>query len=421
MGNKITKVISKVTSNKEAKTVANNFLWLSLLQIAGYAFPLITIPYLAKVIGVEGFGKITFAATIMLWIQTIADWGFNLTATRDVAQNRNNPDKVSEIFSNTLWARCVLTIFSFLVLALLVYSIPKLTINADVIFVTFLMIPGHIFFPDWFFQAVEKMKYLTILNVLVKFIFTIAVIVFIKRPEQYIFQPLFTSLGYIISGIIAMYIICCKWQVKLIPPSLPAIFKTIKNGTDVFINNLMPNLYRSFSTLLLGFVYGSGAVGVLDGGNKFIHIGTQLLSTIERAFFPFLSRRIDKHNLFKRINIGISTIMALVLFIFAPLLIRIFLTDEFADSVGVLRIRALSLIFLAIANTYGKNFLIIHHKETIMRKVTMYCCLIGFAIAWPLVYKYSYIGASLTVIISIALLAISYYIVAKIVQRKLKV
>lgn len=73
--------------------MAGNFMWLSALQVAGYVFPLITMPYLARIIGVEGFGKIAFASAIMVWIQTIADWGFNLTATRDVAQNREKPQE----------------------------------------------------------------------------------------------------------------------------------------------------------------------------------------------------------------------------------------------------------------------------------------------------------------------------------------
>ncbi len=421
MDNKLSNVVSKISKNRDAKTVANNFAWLALLQVAGYVFPMITIPYLANVIGVEGFGKITFAATIMLWIQTIADWGFNLTATRDVAQNRGNINIVSEIFSNTLWARCFLTIISFVVLVIMICVVPKLRDNADVILVTFLMIPGHIMFPDWFFQAIEKMRYLTILNVLIKLLFTIAVLLFIKKPEQYILQPLFTSLGYVLSGIFSMYIICKKWNVMIYRPSLRKIFNTIKGSTDVFINNLMPNFYRSFSTLLLGFVGGSNAVGILDGGNKFIQIGTQFLSTIERAFFPFLSRRIDKHHIFRKINIGLSSLMSLFLFVFAPLLVKLFLTDEFVDSVYVLRIRSVSLVFFAITNTYGKNFLIIHHKEALLRKITVYCSLTGFVIAWPLVYVYGYIGASLTVTISLALLAISYYLAAKKVKKSIEI
>lgn len=106
----IANFFNRVKNNGDAKTVINNFAWLSVLQIAGYIFPLISIPYLAKVIGVDGFGKIAFASAVIIWIQTITDWGFNFTATRDVAKNKNDKLMVSEIFSNVLWSRILLMI-----------------------------------------------------------------------------------------------------------------------------------------------------------------------------------------------------------------------------------------------------------------------------------------------------------------------
>jgi PST family polysaccharide transporter len=392
--------ISSITKNKEAKTLAGNFMWLSLLQVAGYVFPLITMPYLARVIGVEGFGKIAFAAAIMVWIQTIADWGFNLTATRDVAQNRDNPQKVSEIFSNVLWARCALMLLSFIVLVLLIFIVPKFRENCSIILVTFLMIPGHIFFPDWFFQAIEKMKYITILNVLMKLIFTIAVFIFIKQPEDYILQPLFTSLGYVVSGLIALYYIVYKWDIKIHKPNGRGVLQTIKRSTDVFINNLAPNLYNSFSTVLLGFFGGGIANGIYDGGVRFFNIGSQLLHIFTRTFFPFLSRRPEKHNQFTTITIGVTVVMAVILYVGAPWLVEFILSPEFADSVIVLRILAVSLIFVTLSSVYGSCYLIIHNQERLLRKITVYSSLSGFIIAWPLIYYFSYIGVALTVAFS---------------------
>ena len=93
--NKFTRIKKQLVESKDGKTVFANFGYLSLLQIAGYVFPLITMPYLARVIGTEGFGKIAFASAVVVWFQTVADWGFNLTATRDVAQHRDDKEKVS--------------------------------------------------------------------------------------------------------------------------------------------------------------------------------------------------------------------------------------------------------------------------------------------------------------------------------------
>lgn len=150
--NRLSEIKNKVARSKDGKIVFENFGYLSLLQVAGYVFPLITMPYLARVIGADGFGKIAFASAIIVWIQTISDWGFNLTATRDVAQNRSDKDKVSHIFSNVLWARCLLTLLSGLILMIATVMIPYLRMNRAIIMITFLLVPGHILFPEWFFR-----------------------------------------------------------------------------------------------------------------------------------------------------------------------------------------------------------------------------------------------------------------------------
>lgn len=401
------KIKQKIVSNKDNKVVVQNFAYLGLLQVAGYVFPLITMPYLARVIGVDGFGKIAFASAVMVWVQTIADWGFNFTATRDVAQNRETPQKVSEIFSNVLWARCVLMILSFLFLMLLVVIFPKFRANMDILLVSFLMVPGHILFPDWFFQAMERMKYITILNLASKLLFTIAIFIFIKDKEDYILQPLLISLGYVVSGIIAFYYILVKWGIKLKLSKIRDIYLTIRNSSDVFFNNLMPNLYNSFSIVLLGIFGGSIANGKLDAGSKFVNIAQQFMQVLSRAFFPYLSRKLDKHSVYARLNIACSLSMSIALFFLAPLIIDIFFTDEFSDSAIVLQIMSISIFFLALINVYGTNYMIIAGYERQLRNITFMVSIIGFILSFPLVIYLGYIGAAINITLTRAFLGLS--------------
>lgn len=412
--------LQKFWGNKNAKTVASNFAWLSVLQIAGYIFPLITMPYLARVIGVDGFGKIAFASAVISWIQTIADWGFNYTATRDIAQNRDNPKIVSKIFSNVLWSRLLLVICSFFVLILLICIVSSFRNNYKIILVTFLMIPGHVLFPDWFFQALEKMKYTTIFNLFIKFLFTLLVFICIDERDDYIYQPLFVSIGYAICGVFSMWLIFGKWGYILLRPQFISIKSTIKNSFDVFINNLMPNLYNSFSVMLLGSCYGASANGIFEGGNKFISIAYQFHNVLSRAFFPYLSRQTDKVNLFAKLNMITGSIIALTLFIMSPLIVNIMLAPEFAESVIVLRIFAVSMFFMLLSNTYGTNYLIIIHEEKKLRNITICCSLIGLLLSYPLVKYYSYIGATLTVFISRMLLGIFIWWCAKHQRSRLE-
>lgn len=393
--------------SRDGKVLVENFVSLSLLQIAGYLFPLITIPYLARVIGVDKFGEIAFASAIIVYFQTVSDWGFNYTATRDIAKNRNNEDKVSEIFSNVMWARILLMILSFVILGILILIIPKFREMSTLILITFCLIPGHIMFPEWLFQGLERMKYITILNLIAKSVFTIAVFLFIKEKSDFILQPLFTTLGYIVSGAFAMYFIFMKWKIKLYKPSLTAIKNTISGSTDVFINNIMPNLYNSFSLLLLGFWGGHSSNGIMDAGTKFVNITSSFNLLLSKTFYPLLSRRLDKHRLYAKLNIYIALVVSLMLFLCAPLLIKLFFTPEFYDSILVLRIMSLSPFFLTLSSVYGTNYMIIKGQEKKLRNITIISSFFGFALSLPLVYFFDFIGAAITIVLTKGILGFS--------------
>lgn len=401
---KVRALQGRIRNSKDGRTLASNFGYLMLLQVAGYIFPLITIPYLARVVGVEGFGKIAFAAAVIVWFQTITDWGFNFTATRDVARNRNDLEKVSEIFSNVLWARLVLMMLSLGLLLTAIALVPYFQKNQALLLITFLMLPGHIMFPDWFFQAMERMRYITIFNLAIKAIFTVMVFSFINEKDDFILQPLFISLGYLICGAFSMYIIVGKWKIKINAPQWEAIMKTITSSTDVFVNNIMPNLYNSFSTVLLGFSGGSVSNGLLDAGRKFVDIGQQFLMVVSRVFFPYLSRKINKHSLYARLQIGVSVVFFIVLCIAAPMIIDVFFTPEFEGAELVLQIMSLSMVFLSLSNVYGTNYMIIKGYERTLRNITVFASITGFVIAFPLIRYLDYIGAAITITLTRALI-----------------
>ncbi|MDM1301950.1 oligosaccharide flippase family protein [Acinetobacter indicus] len=404
---KIKALKNHLSASRDGKALASNFSYLMIMQIASYIFPLLTIPYLARVIGVDGFGKIAFAAAVIVWFQTITDWGFSYTATRDVARNRDNLEKISEIFSNVLWAKILLASISFILLYILTEVIPYLKENQILLFITFMLVPAKILFVDWFFQAIEKMKFITIFDLIAKIIFALCVFLFIKQEDDFIFQPLFISLGSILVGLVSFYLIIFKWNIKVLPPKYQEIVLTISNSKDVFINNMVPNFYNSFSSVLLGFWGGNVANGLLDAGSKFANIAQQFIAIISRVFFPFLSRKSNAHNIYAKINISIAIFFSAFLIIIAPFIIKTFFTPEFYQSIIVLQIIALSLVFQALISTYGLNYMIIHGFERTLRNTTIICSLIGFIISFPLIYYYSFLGAAITITLTRAILGLS--------------
>lgn len=401
--------LDKIKNSKETKNLLSNFFSLSVLQVASYVFPLITLPYLAKVIGVEKFGEIAFSSAVMIYFQTLVDYGFIFSAVRDIARCKDNKQAVSEIYSRVMWARFLLMVVAFIILVILIILVPKFYEMRLLLLLSFLLVPGHAMFPEWLFQALEKMKYITIFNVLVKLFFTISIFLFVKEKSDYILQPVFTALGFIVSGILSMLIIY-KWGIRLQKTSWKIIWQAIKSNTDLFINQLVPNLYNSLSVLLLGFYHGSIANGIFDAGNKFNSIVSSFISIVSRTFFPFLARKKEKHYIIVRINMIVSISIACLLCVFSSSLISLFFSEEYNSAIIVLRITAISLIGLALSNVYGTNYLIVNGYEKDVRNITIFSSLVGFVFALPLVCYFSYIGAAITITLSRSLMGVLSYI-----------
>jgi len=306
-----------------------------------------------------------------------------------------------------MWTRAILMLMSFAILLILIFIVPKFYEMRILLLLTFSLIPGYVLFPEWLFQGLERMRYITILNVSAKLFFTISVFIFINKKADYLLVPLLISLGFLVSGIAAMYIIIVKFKIKLHKSTIKSIKETMKGSTDVFVNQLFPNLYNSLSVLLLGFWGGAFANGIFDAGSKFIAISQRLLLVVSRTVFPYLSRDIKNHKIFAIFNLILSATLALLLFVLAPLIIHTFFTPEFDDAIIVLRILSASIIFLALSNIFGTNYMIIQGHERSLRNITITCSILGLLMAWPLIYYKSFTGAALTIVITRGILGIS--------------
>lgn len=409
--------IKEIANNKNARAVMSNFIYLTLLKGISFIFPLITLPYLAKVLGPDKFGAIAFATSIIVIIETITDWGFNYIATRDIAIKRDDLKYVSNIYCQVFYARILLMIISFIALWILIQIIPEFKSNEKLILFTFLYIPGNILFPQWLFQAFERMRYITILSILAKIVFTALIFVIITKSSDYVYEPVLNACSFLISGFIAQYIIFKKFKLILFRPKYRDILLKIKGSTNMFISLILPNLYTNFSVIILKTYCGDLATGIYNGGQKFQGIVEQLTQILSRAFFPFLARHKEKHYIYVMISGAIALAASIFMFVAAPWFVNVFLTEEFSDAIIVMRIFSITPIFLFLMNTYGTNYLVIVGKENILRNIVIIVSIIGFVLTWLLTPEYSYIGVASTITVVWGIRGLWTFIEAKKIQR----
>jgi O-antigen/teichoic acid export membrane protein len=388
--------IKDLVNRPNSKVLISNFISLSVLQVLNYLLPLITLPYLTRTIGAELFGVLAIAAAIIVYFQTFVDFGFDYTATREIANSQKDIASVSKIFWTVTFAKTILMVISFIVLAILMAVIPYLREHYLIIFLTFLLIPGRILFPEWFFQGMERMKYITILNVISKAIFTGLVFTVIREREDYIYQPILIASGYLVTGVISFFIINKYFGVRMYMPSFKEIKDSIAGSYNIFLNLILPSLYNNLSTLLLGYWWGSTQAGILDAAKKVIMLSDQALSVLSRAFFPYLAKNISKHKFYVMISLIISSVFMLIYFFGADFIVKILFSPEFFDSKKLIILLAISPILFSLMNSYGTNYLILVHKETILRNITLVSSLLGFLAAIIFIYKMGAIGAALT-------------------------
>ncbi|MCG6913284.1 oligosaccharide flippase family protein, partial [bacterium BMS3Abin03] len=143
---------------KPYRSLIQSFTSLSILQIANYLFPLIVLPYVVRVLGPAKYGLINFAAAFVAYFSLICDYGFNLSGTKTISLIRNEKEKLSRTFSAILTIKIIFVILSFLILVLVVFTIPFFKSNWDLYLLSFGIVLGTVLFPNWFYQGIEQMK-----------------------------------------------------------------------------------------------------------------------------------------------------------------------------------------------------------------------------------------------------------------------
>ena len=396
-----------------AKTLTKNFSALAVLQAMRYLIPFIVLPYVTPIIGVTHFGEIAVAYAIALIFQTVVNFSFDFIGARDVARNREDMGKVSEIVSTILCARIVLYVIAFVLLGGIVLAVPKFR----EIWLLILISVATAFFSmnvsEWFFQGIEKMEHITIVNVISRVVYIVLIFTFIKEREDYLLYPIFNLLGFVMASMYSIVMMTRRYKCRLHIPPFSKILDSFNIGKDLFVNQVCMSLCINLPNILLGTISGYAAAGLYDAAGKLHNAGKHSIDVLNRTFFPFLSRQMDKHTGYRRINFFFSLLLAVLLFFLAPLLIRLLYSDEFLPAIPLLRILAVSVFFTGISSAYGVNYLLLIGREKLLRNITLTVTLLGVVLFVVLTYLYSTVGAAVAVVILNVAFALSYFTAAR--------
>ena len=350
---------SEIINKEDFKIISNNFFSLTSLKVLTYILPLITFPYLIRVLGIEKFGLIMFAQATMYYFEIVVDFGFNLSATREVALNAKKTNKLNEIISAVFSIKFMLLLFSFLVLIAVINLFDRFLQDSMLYYYSFLKIIALAFFPVWFFQGIEKMKYITLIDILSKSIFTVLIFVFVQSESDYILVPLISGVGYIVGTIFSLIYLFKRFKKSFIICSFSVIKKYFNDSLMFFLSRVSVSLYTTSNAFVLGLVTSNIMVGYYAVAEKLYMVIRQMYQPIVQVIYPYISKTRNV-KFFKKlypIIILLNFIGIYVLWQFAAEIIQLVTTETFFESVKVFRILLIVACIVVPSVLIGYPFL----------------------------------------------------------------
>ena len=321
--------------NDDYVKLLKNVSSLSIVQLSNYILPLITLPYLARVLGPKYFGLVIMAQATMIYLTLLTDYGFNLSATKEIAKNQNKKSVIETLFSSVLTIKSGLLCIGTLILFLLTMIIPIFNEHSVLFWASYLIVIGNTFLPTFLFQGLEKMTFIACLNLIAKAGFTVLIFILIKSTDDYIWVHALWGISYILVDIGAFLIIKLKLNFNLVKPQLNQIKSILNISFEYFLSRIAIAIYLNTNVIFVGILLTPADAGIYGGAEKLLFAITTFYAPLIETIYPYLSRTKNKSFIKKILTaaIGVNSIGCMTAFFIAPIIIPIILGPEFKGSI----------------------------------------------------------------------------------------
>jgi len=373
--------IGSLVKNKVWQKLFENFLSLSVLQGLVFITELITLPYLTRVLGADFYGVISFATSFILFLQVITEYGFNHSGTRAISKFRDNQEKIQKIYSAINLVRIILSGICFVSLFTFVNVFERFRENSIIFLLLFGLIIQSVLSPIWFFRGIEKMKYLTIINIIGKIFLIVLIFSFIKSESDYVLYAFLVFSNAILIGIVTQIFIIKKYKMKFHTSSLHDIKYQFSNGFYMFLVYFSTNIINNLNPFILGLLVDYYYVGIFSAGYKVIQIFVLVISLITTTVFPHIVKMITERKNGTEVKIFsfvkkifliivvIGVISLLFLFIFADQIVNLLFGVGYIESISVIRLLSFAPLLIGIGHTLTLQILVPLEYDALVAKI----------------------------------------------------
>ena len=412
-------LLLRVSRSRLARNVGS----LYGVQFADYLLPLIVIPYLARVLGPAPWGRLVFFQAFATWLSLVLEFGFGFSATRQIAQERADPELVAKIVSSVLGATGLLLGVLVIVALLLFLFLPAVSAYPSL----FMLACASAIFqglrPFWYFQGVEKMTITAALNLGGRLLYTALVFVVIRHAED---MSWVLSLQVAISGLVlAGAFVMLYRDVRFVRPGLRESLGALKSGWHMFVFRSTISLYTTANTFILGLLASPADVSYFGGAERIARAGVGLIGPVSQSLFPKLSylHKSDPAQAHRLARMGFiymtctGVLMSAGMAIFSRPAISLLLGPKYLPAIPVLRILCLLPIAVAVSNSLATGWLMPMGRDSAVTWVIAAGAAVNLAMAPTMVRNFGVNGMATTVVVAESVIAVGT-VIALVMMKK---
>lgn len=348
----------KLENNKTAKTLFANFTYLSILEIIGLLLPLISYPYVIRTVGADNYGVVVFCQAIIAYVVIIINFGYNVSATRKISENRTNVFKIREIYSSIVYQK--LLIFAICLVSGL-FVLIFLKYDYSVILLGFIgLCIQEVFFPTWLFQGLERMKFITIITFVAKCSCLILIFLFVHDKKDYACIPVLYSIGGFFTSVLSV-IILKKFDIYFVKVSKYRMKEDFLESLPFFTSRLSAIVMERGNVLVIGTFFSYDMVAIYDLCAKIVSILKTPFSLVAQVIYPNVAKSKNMLLVKKSIKIVLlfGAFVCLFVYLFAPNIILLLSDTSMLGAVSILKIMVLYVPIVGISYLFGASVLVV--------------------------------------------------------------
>lgn len=386
--------------------LVQNAISLSGVQAASYVIPLVTIPYLARVLGAAGWGLVAFAQAFGAYLALLGEYGFALSATREVARHRGDRERLTEIVAGVLGAKLLLTSAIVAVGFLAVWVVPAFRRHPLLLWSAVFWAVAQAFSMMWFFLGLEEVRVVAWLDVAAKAAATIAIFFVVRRVGDEWRVLALQGLGFFLSFVICTWLTYRKIAFRL--PNWRTTSESIRMGWTMFLYRSSVSLYTAGNAFILGLFVAPTFVGYYAGAEKIGKALVSLLTPVTQTLYPRLSHLVHKDigraaRLLKVILVVMAVggaVAGACVFYGAPGLVHLILGNAFGPSTPVLRVFAWLPLVIGVGAVFGVYWMLPLGMDRVFNTVIFSAGALNLLLATLLAPKAGPVGMAWAVMIS---------------------